>query len=153
MAAKTAEQKAAEKAAKAAEKAAATPISYKFSIEVDITDETSPIFGKHEAGSTIELTSEQAGPFVADGTLVAPAEKPAPTKEDGSKGTAPAVNVPLDEEGFPISEVRGKFHSVAFKEGAVVFNQFGQRATDVVSDAEAKDLVGKSNRDAGIKVK
>lgn len=49
---------------------------------------------------------------------------------------------------WPESSVSGKFNSVAFKEGHVVFNPSGQRLTEVISKTEADEIVRAQNRAA-----
>ncbi len=83
---------------------------------------------------------------------------------DTASASEPTVNVPtggVEHEKtttkadpkvkYPEGTITGKFHSVVFGGGYVVYNPNGQRATGVVTEAQAKDLVMKNNRDAGIK--
>lgn len=52
---------------------------------------------------------------------------------------------------FPKVDGNGRFQAVPFKDGFVVFNPVGQRATGIIAEVRANDLVMRSNRAIGIK--
>lgn len=79
------------------------------------------------------------------------ASKPPDGVSFGGAGQPPAPTEADKTTKFPEGQITGKFHAVQFGGGFVVYNQHGQRATSVVSDAVAKDLVLKNNIAAGIK--
>lgn len=56
--------------------------------------------------------------------------------------------VKTEKQEWPESSVSGKFNSVAFKEGHVVFNPSGQRLTEVISKTAAEDIIRAQNRAA-----
>lgn len=59
--------------------------------------------------------------------------------------------VEAEDIKFPIVGGNGRFQMVPFKDGFVVYNPVGQRATGVVGEVYAKDMVTRSNRVIGIK--
>lgn len=52
---------------------------------------------------------------------------------------------------YPEGNATGRFHSVAFNGGYVVYNPAGQRATKVVTKIVADDIVRQNNQAAHIK--
>lgn len=77
------------------------------------------------------------------------------------KETAPEVETNVEEvneepkaatkQEWPEVGNPGKFVAVEFKDGYVVFNPSGQRATGIIDKHKADDIVRESNRAAGIK--
>lgn len=52
---------------------------------------------------------------------------------------------------YPEGDAKGRFHTVAFEGGYVVYNPAGQRATGVIGKIKADDIVRQSNQAAQIK--
>jgi predicted RNA-binding protein with PUA domain len=56
------------------------------------------------------------------------------------------------KDEWPEVGSKGKFHAVAFKDGYVVYNPSGQRATGIVTKIQADDIAREQNRAAQIKI-
>lgn len=80
-------------------------------------------------------------PSVPEEIPVIPTDVPVETEQ---------VNVP-SAKSFPEGNTTGKFHSVPFNNGHVVYNPDGQRITGIVTKVEADDLVRQNNQAAHIK--
>lgn len=81
-------------------------------------------------------------------------EKPAKEKEevvDTPEVSEEAPKKATKGDSFPKVDGNGRFQAVPFKDGFVVFNPRGQRATGVISEVRANDLVRRSNYAIGIK--
>lgn len=74
------------------------------------------------------------------------AEDSAPDADEGS-----GTSVKKDTGEWPEPLNVNKFHFVPHKDGVVVFNNVGQRATEVVPEAKAKDIVRQNNAALGLK--
>lgn len=76
-----------------------------------------------------------------------------------AKKVKEVVDAPVEEtvaekptkSEWPKVDGNGRFQAVKFKDGWVVYNPRGQRATGVVSDDEARNLVLRSNEAASLK--
>jgi len=73
---------------------------------------------------------------VAEVTETAPVESPAPVEK---------------KSVWPETKIRGRFHTVEFGGGYVVYNPAGQRATGVLRRELAEDVVRNNNYAAQIK--
>lgn len=52
---------------------------------------------------------------------------------------------------YPEGDAKGKFHSVSFQNGYVVYNPSGQRVTGIIDKIAAADIVRQQNQAAQIK--
>lgn len=79
-------------------------------------------------------------------------EAVAPVEEAPEAVEEAVEEAPVAKSGkWPEVPANGRFQAVAHKGGFVVYNPVGQRASGVLSDAEANDLVVKMNAGASIK--
>lgn len=76
-----------------------------------------------------------------------PAEEPVEVVEEAVEEKV------ADPEGdfYPVVDGNGRFQAVPFRDGFVVYNNVGQRATNVITEQKAKDIVRESHRALGIK--